>query len=169
MITNRYSNSGGMTENDADVFGTKNPYLRAQPDEYAASGPGYSWSKSLSADEVRTRLAGNGLALSTIEDIELSKVDESGRVRELIIHHANGTIIISGIAFRNKMGTTFIKSTLFTIQKEGNRFVFFGKGYGHGVGMSQSSAKKMAERGMDYQEILAYFYPGTTLEKINSK
>lgn len=162
-----HSNSGGVTENDADVFGTNSPYLRSQPDDYAVSAPGYSWSLKLSADEARTRLLSNGLSLGRIEDIELSKVAETGRVRELIIHHSNGNTKISGIAFRNKMGTTLIKSTLFTVQKEENRFLFSGNGYGHGVGMSQSSAKKMAEQGMSYQEILAKFYPGTNLVKIN--
>jgi stage II sporulation protein D (peptidoglycan lytic transglycosylase) len=40
-----------------------------------------------------------------------------------------------------------------------------GSGYGHGVGMSQWGAQAMAERGADYREILAAFYPGTMLER----
>ena len=37
---------------------------------------------------------------------------------------------------------------------------------GHGVGMSQRGAKNMAAAGLKYQEILAYYYPGTDLIKM---
>ena len=44
-------------------------------------------------------------------------------------------------------------------------FVLSGGGWGHGVGMSQWGAQAMAERGANYREILAAFYPGTRLER----
>ncbi|MCM3691771.1 SpoIID/LytB domain-containing protein [Neobacillus niacini] len=40
-----------------------------------------------------------------------------------------------------------------------------GKGYGHGVGMSQYGAKAMADKQKSYTEILNFYYPGTTLTK----
>ncbi len=43
---------------------------------------------------------------------------------------------------------------------------FYGKGYGHGVGMSQWGARKMAEMGFTYQEILAHYYNGAQVEPI---
>jgi len=46
-----------------------------------------------------------------------------------------------------------------------NVFTFEGKGYGHGLGMSQWGARIMAEEGKDYKEILAHYYTGTTLIK----
>ena len=42
-------------------------------------------------------------------------------------------------------------------------YTFNGGGYGHGVGMSQYGAKGMAEIGHTFDEILAYYYPGTEL------
>ena len=42
-----------------------------------------------------------------------------------------------------------------------------GGGYGHGVGLSQNGAKGMAEAGMSYQEILAYFYKDVELADIS--
>ena len=38
--------------------------------------------------------------------------------------------------------------------------------WGHGVGMSARAAIKMADEGMHYEEILKYFYHGTTLKKL---
>ena len=46
--------------------------------------------------------------------------------------------------------------------------VFAGKGWGHGVGLCQVGAYGMAMRGSDYKEILAHYYPGTTLTKGDS-
>lgn len=40
---------------------------------------------------------------------------------------------------------------------------FHVTGYGHGVGMSQYGANVMAIRGSGYADILAHYYPGTTL------
>ncbi|AKL95172.1 SpoIID/LytB domain-containing protein [Clostridium aceticum] len=43
-------------------------------------------------------------------------------------------------------------------------FEFVGRGYGHGLGMSQYGAKKMAEEGHNYIQILAHYYTGTKVE-----
>lgn len=45
-------------------------------------------------------------------------------------------------------------------------FIFDGRGWGHGVGMSQWGAKVMAEKGWKAEKILGHYYPGTTLKKI---
>jgi stage II sporulation protein D len=46
---------------------------------------------------------------------------------------------------------------------EGENFVFVGKGFGHGVGMSQWGAQDMAQIGHTYDEILYAYYPGTEI------
>ena len=45
----------------------------------------------------------------------------------------------------------------------GDSFVFRGKGWGHGVGLSQWGAKIMAEKGWDYRKIIQHYYPGTVV------
>ena len=42
-----------------------------------------------------------------------------------------------------------------------------GKGYGHGVGMSQYGAVEMAKQGKTFQEILSFYYPGISVERGN--
>jgi len=46
---------------------------------------------------------------------------------------------------------------------ENGKFTFYGRGNGHGVGMSQYGAKGMAEAGYDYEEILEHYYTGITV------
>jgi len=43
-------------------------------------------------------------------------------------------------------------------------YTFDGKGYGHGLGMSQYGAKGMAEAGNNYKQILEYYYPGAKVQ-----
>lgn len=45
-----------------------------------------------------------------------------------------------------------------------NKYIFYGKGWGHGLGMSQYGAKGMAESGYNYKEILEYYYKGTKVK-----
>lgn len=50
-----------------------------------------------------------------------------------------------------------------TIDISGSSVVFYGHGYGHGLGMSQWGAKKMADQGMTYEQILKFYYADTQL------
>jgi len=50
------------------------------------------------------------------------------------------------------------------IQNTSDTFVIAGKGNGHGLGMSQYGAKKMAELGYKYDEILRHYYTGVKVE-----
>ncbi len=45
-----------------------------------------------------------------------------------------------------------------------NGFVIEGRGWGHGLGMSQEGAKAMAEEGYGYKDILSFYYTDTTIE-----
>ncbi|WP_432665402.1 SpoIID/LytB domain-containing protein [Wukongibacter baidiensis] len=51
-----------------------------------------------------------------------------------------------------------------TISGVPTKYIFNGKGWGHGLGMSQWGAKKMAELGYTYEDILLHYYTGTTIE-----
>jgi len=46
-------------------------------------------------------------------------------------------------------------------------YIFNVKGYGHGVGLSQTGANEYANKGLNYKEILMKYYPGTVIEKLN--
>lgn len=51
------------------------------------------------------------------------------------------------------------------ITGEKNVFTFVGQGWGHGVGMSQTGARGMADAGFSYRSILTYYYTGTQIGK----
>ena len=61
------------------------------------------------------------------------------------------------LSIKSASGTSTLSSDIVAFQ-------FDGHGWGHGVGMSQYGAKGMADQGYTYDQILAFYYPGTTLE-----
>ncbi|MEH7490678.1 SpoIID/LytB domain-containing protein [Neobacillus niacini] len=67
---------------------------------------------------------------------------------------------------RSYIGMSNMTSTLITGANESSTaFSFSGLGNGHGVGMSQHGANNRVEAGYSYQEVLAFYYPGTNLVK----
>ncbi|MDZ7845932.1 MAG: hypothetical protein U5L96_03675 [Owenweeksia sp.] len=61
-----------------------------------------------------------------------------------------------------------LRSTFFDVTEgPGNQVTLKGRGYGHGVGLSQDGAMEMARRGYSYREIIDYYYEGVELEDIS--
>lgn len=59
---------------------------------------------------------------------------------------------LSDLKVKSSSGVSSVSST---------RYVFDGKGYGHGIGMSQNGAMNRAEAGQNYKDILNFYYEGT--------
>ena len=58
-------------------------------------------------------------------------------------------------------------SSNFEIRAQGDAFVLYdGRGYGHGIGMSQWGAQNLATRGYSHTQILTFFYPGGALRQL---
>ncbi len=100
-----------------------------------------------------------------IRPLELS---QGGRVKTLAIGYQGmkEPYKIEGKKLREIVGVNDLRSTLFTVKRFGPTFVFEGNSWGHGVGLCQEGARVMGERGYTYQEILEFYYPGTTIENV---
>ena len=68
---------------------------------------------------------------------------------------------LSGVEVRTILG---LRSANFDITINGDEITFTVKGYGHGVGMSQTGADSMAKSGSNYEEIIKHFYSGVEIE-----
>lgn len=71
-----------------------------------------------------------------------------------------------GIPMRDLREKFDLKSAYFGIKEEGEYIVADGKGYGHGVGLCQEGAMKMAKLNYTYQQILGYYFPDFKLQVI---
>jgi stage II sporulation protein D len=159
-----HSDSGGFTEPPQNVFsGERIPPLPGVRDEFSLESPNYSWAVTLPLGVIAERLRQGGLDVGEIRDLAVVERSPSFRVARLQVEHSKGTTPVRGPDFRRLVGYDVLKSTLFVPVVTDGAVRFEGRGWGHGVGLSQFGAKGMADRGYAYSQILAHFYPGTAL------
>ncbi len=152
--------SGGHTENVEDVWSEALPYLRGVQD-FDQDVTQCQWVKSFSGEELNKRLSGVGKVVSITPTLT-----PYGSLKSMKIVGTSGTRELKGEAVRNALG---LKSTRFTITQEPTGLRFDGRGWGHGLGLSQWGAYKLAGRGINYKQILGHYYSGTRLTTIRAK
>lgn len=164
-----HTDSGGMTENSEDVWGSHVPYLRAAKDTPAKTMP---WTKTISRADLERKLAAKGHDIGKVRSIALSPLaigraakdrTASGRVKTMTVKGTKGTATLSGTTWRSLLG---LKSTLFDAKLAKDMVTFTGYGSGHGLGISQWGAERMATRGASYADILHHYYTGTKLQQL---
>ena len=73
---------------------------------------------------------------------------------------------VSAARLRIALGSTVMRSTLLTeLSSDGETIRMAGRGYGHGVGMSQWGAYGMAQQGKTAVEIVRHYFRGVTVER----
>jgi len=160
-----HANSGGKTELPVNVWGgTGLPYLQVVETTGEEGYKQYESEVELTQDELieklKTKYSDISIDFSNQEDLKILEYTDSGRVKTVKF----GNHEISGVETRTLLG---LKSTNFEISKENDKIKFTVKGYGHGVGMSQTGADAMAKQGKNYKEIINHFYSGVEIKEVN--
>jgi stage II sporulation protein D len=158
-----HMSAGGQTAAAEEVWGEALPYLRGvpSPDEDC---PDHYWSYDIALEDLRSALAESGIEPGGESEVEVLERTSSGRVGRIRIAGRE----LSGVSLRELLGGRAIRSTLFDTRVRGDRALFMGSGAGHGVGLSQWGARKMALDGRGYREILAHYFPGSELLSLAS-
>jgi stage II sporulation protein D len=155
-----HANSGGFTTNSEDVWLTEVDYLRAKRDSFSERVGSYQWEKRVEAnlfyDYVAKRLkVANNLRLQKA----LLNFDQS--TRQSYFTYDGKKLKLTRL--RSHFG---LRSTYFTVEKEGKNVLLKGRGFGHGVGLSQDGAIEMSRRGYAYRAILQFYFTGIELESL---
>ncbi len=208
-----FATSGGKTESSENVWGYAVPYLVSVDDPYEPKdlASHYSWSVTLTGEELGRRLANHGYNIGTVTEITVDETTPSGRVNKMTLRGTGGSKTLVREECRTAIGSDKIYGRMFTVAGDGEArglmttagplwdglvltaggvahmagssvisaagvgeisgstargasFTFTGRGYGHGVGMSQWGAYGMAKQGFDYIAILKHYFTGITLE-----
>lgn len=151
-----HSNSGGETVNAKDVWGKDVPYLVSVEDSFSVGGKHYQWEKYIKLKDWLNYFRNKGLKTKDkeIEDALLNFSQQEGRKTDIM-----------GISLKTIREDFDLKSTYFNVQKWGGEVKLTGKGYGHGVGMSQEGAIKMCEEGYEYWEVIEHYFKGVKVIK----
>ena len=159
-----HSNSGGITEIASNVWGGQNfPYLKSVEtsgeDEYSEYNSEVEITKENLINKIKEKHQEIEINFDDKDAIKILEYTESGRVKTMRF----GNVQIAGTELRTILG---LKSTNFNFELRDNSVIFFVKGYGHGVGMSQTGANSLAKQGSTYEDIIKHFYNNVEITNI---
>ena len=179
-----FSTSAGVTSTD-EIWGSDEaaPYLRSVPCKFDEEEPWSSWIVELPWKMLEDRIREKGEG-TVLRSVTVTRRSESGAATALeAVSDKDSCIIENEYEIRKFLapvncmitekdgtetaGGSLLPSAYFELERTQNgNLQVRGKGYGHGVGMSQTGADKMAEQGYDYREILDYFFRNITVENL---
>jgi SpoIID/LytB domain protein len=143
---------------------------------YGHSSPVFRWRVRYSAAELTAALAETlpAARIGRLTDVTVGQRSASGRVGRLTFVGSDASASVHGDAIRWVFGGARcqpLRSTLVAVDKEGQAlphpaYEFFGGGWGHGAGLSQTGAIEMARAGADHPAILHHYYPASQLVRV---
>jgi len=190
------SNCGGYTQDNIFGDKKDIPYLKGKPDilegkvsipfspidlEYWIKNPpqdllcnvnnsNFRWVRIYSYEEMKELLSRFKDA-GEIKKIIITKRNKSGHIIQIKIIGADNTYLLEKeLEIRNTLGG--LRSSMFKIEIKKDlggkpqKFIFYGGGFGHGVGMCQQGAYGLAIRGKDYKDILRHYFEKIEFKKI---
>lgn len=155
--------SSGHTEDADDVYSFSEPYLKSVESTFDKDAPNASKQYIFKEDEIINKINNNykEANVKSFDDIEVLKYTKAGSIKEIRL----GNEIVRGLDFRYLLN---LNSSNIKMEKEGENIIINVAGYGHGVGLSQWGAGKMAELGYTYDEILKHYYTDIEIKEIGS-
>ena len=169
-----HSTCGGSTRDAAPHFDPGSP-IKGRPCAFCSASKYFTWSRRYDTGELIRTLRSAGLPVTPpLHSINPVGVDPSGRIITLSIVHGSGKTSLKASKFRTLMNrraksqdrrilSTYMTSLAWTPNRK--ELLITGHGWGHGVGMCQMGAARLAREGMTYRQILAHYYHGISVSR----
>jgi len=146
-----YSNSGGQTSASEDIWQQSRSYLISIPDTFSVGGKHYSWSKTIPYNNWLSYLRRKGFHFSS-----------SVKGEDFINHiHKRKKYYVfkkDSVSYTQIRSAFKLRSSYFSVDYRNGNIILNGRGYGHGVGLSQEGAMEMDRQGYSYKEIIKFYY-----------
>ena len=108
-----------------------------------------------------------GLEFGELHDLRPGPRGRSGRLLSMDVHTDRGIFSIGKeLKIRRALSESHLYSAAIWFEWKGDTLVIHGKGWGHGVGMCQLGAARMALAGHSCESILSHYYPGSALLRL---
>lgn len=146
-----HSNCGGHTVNSEHVWSKPLSYCVGRPDTFCLVMPHSNWEKTISKQQWQEYLESKRYPLSD----STSAASLAYFPSEKHVYFVDSTM---GIPLRTIRHDLKLKSAYFSVHQHGEQVTFVGQGFGHGVGLCQEGAMRMAVLGYSYQDIVRFYY-----------
>ncbi len=130
----------------------------------------HDWTVSYTQQELSALIREkSSIDFGDILDLVPVRRGPSGRIFQLKIVGTKRTMTVGKeLEIRKWLSPSHLYSSWFDVEKANNglTFILHGHGWGHGVGLCQIGAAVMADKGFTYEQILAHYFPNTTLKPL---
>ncbi len=157
-----HANCGGMTLNSENVWLNVLPYLKSVKDTHCLDKPGAKWEKAISKKELHNYLKSK-LKSNFTDELAKDIFNFSQSKRKFYLDTFQ-TIHLP--KFREDFG---LRSAYFDMTPKNDSIIIKGRGYGHGVGLCQEGAMRMAKKGISRDSIIRFYYNNVTIKSINKR
>ena len=153
-------------------------WLESDPPAWCRPGPdtpewardNFRWKRSVEPDALSGMLSEKYRDVGRVYDIIPLERGVSGRIKDILFIGDSGHIRITGELDIRRLWDSPLKSSCFVVDKIGPSgrpatFILSGAGWGHGVGMCQTGAIAMAEKGRTYRDILNRYFRGADIQQ----
>lgn len=148
-----HSNCGGQTMDAEKVWSKPLPYLKSRRDSFCLQQPHSNWERSISrTDWLEYLNKKHRVSTDSLEE-QQELVSYFPLEKEQYFQAGELSIPLKEIRYDWKL-----RSAFFNVHQDADSVRFTGQGFGHGVGLCQEGAMKMAELGFSYNEILHFYY-----------
>lgn len=153
-----HANCGGQTSNAGDVWNTDLPYLNTFKDTFCIYTKQATWEKRIPQQKWADFLV-NKYNYPIYDSLYGPMIFNFNQPDRMAFYQSPAL----GIPLRDLRSEFQLKSTFFSCHPEGLEVVILGRGVGHGVGLCQEGAMKMAKYGFNFKQIELYYFPGLQL------
>lgn len=157
-----HSNSGGYTANSEDVWLSSRSYLKKTDDPFSLNQRNSLWTVKIPIKNWLRYFNQLGIDTNNIDNRQkIINILQDKRLKYLVIN--NDTVLLKNIRHHFKL-----KSAWFSTTQQNNDVLINGRGYGHGVGLSQQGAMQMAKENYSFLDIIYYYYKNVKVVHINT-
>ncbi|WP_343785947.1 SpoIID/LytB domain-containing protein [Wandonia haliotis] len=157
-----HANCGGQTSEPQFVWNEAIPYLKSFRDTFCIHTRQATWEKRIPKKDWRAYLVAQ-FAYPENDSLYKEKLYWFAQPERLAFFHGPEL----GIPLRDIRTKFNLRSTFFSCFPEGDEVVLKGRGFGHGVGLCQEGAMRMAKAGFAAEQILKFYFPGVVIRERN--
>lgn len=152
-----HSNSGGQTQNSEFVWSIPTSYLKSVQDTFSNGGRNNVWETKIPKKQWLDYFKTNYPSIA----------DNSEKLNQLCNFKQDQRVqfILDSIPLRYVRTSFKLRSSFFSVTEDKDQVILSGRGYGHGVGLSQEGAIKMVKLGYKSDDVIKYYYTGVRIVK----
>lgn len=133
----------------------------------------YRWERDLDAATMHRALErllrARGASVGVVRSVVSHPQPRAGELPRFDIRGDETSVTLNGSELRAALSDASLPSPHFTLVRESDRYVFAGRGYGHGVGLCQWGASGQGNAGRSCLQILRHYYPQARIVILESR